>query len=56
MIKTQILSASRAGLRTAVVSTPGPDKTQVLSDLGVVMSSIASGTAGGGAFVIHPFV
>jgi hypothetical protein len=51
MNKTQVLSASRAGLKSAVAVDAGAIKAQVVSDIGVVTS-----TAVGIVFVIHPFV
>jgi hypothetical protein len=51
MNKTQILTASRAGFGSAITVDIGANKTQAVSNVGIVVSS-----AVGPVFVIHPFV
>jgi hypothetical protein len=52
MNKTQVLTASRAGLRSVIVTDAGAAKTQVISDVGAVTGV----PSGGGVFILHPFV
>jgi hypothetical protein len=52
MIKTQTLSASRAGLGSVVISDPGINKTQAISNVGVVVSPLSAVAP----FIIHPFI
>jgi hypothetical protein len=49
--KTETLSASRAGLGSVVVTDPGTNKTQIVSNVGVVRSSKPSAVP----FIINPF-
>lgn len=50
--KTQILSASRAGLSSVVVTDPNTGKTQAIVQVGIVQASKAPSAA---PFILKPF-